>query len=230
MRRATGIVALLLLVAACGGSSVAITTSPTTVPTQPATSTPAQTTTTAPQTTTSAPPITTTSPVETTTTTTATDSDAQFVLANVTFGDGRMVVITNIGDGSGSLAGHALCQRPLYYEFPDVEVPAGQSAVVSVGGSAFSPPDGVIVIEDVAGIGPFDPTSGEVALYSSSAFSDPDAILSYVEWGGPGHPRSSVAIAAGIWPDGGFVDVPESVTEIFAGPLPAMGPDDWMFG
>ncbi|NND74328.1 MAG: hypothetical protein HKN44_04925 [Ilumatobacter sp.] len=40
---------------------------------------------------------------------------------------------------------------------------------------------------------------GELALYRSDQFSDPDAMLSYVEWGSSGHSRSSVAVAAGLW-------------------------------
>jgi hypothetical protein len=47
---------------------------------------------------------------------------------------------------------------------------------------------------------------GELGLYTSSPFSDPDNIVDYVEWGsGCPHTRSSVAQAAGIWTSGDCV-------------------------
>ena len=64
---------------------------------------------------------------------------------------------------------------------------------------AFEPPDGALMIDEVARISALSPDSGEVGLYSISSFSSSDAILGYVEWGSSGHGRSSVAVAAGIW-------------------------------
>lgn len=140
------------------------------------------------------------------------------------------VVIQNVGSASGSLAGHWLCQRPSYFEFPDVELQPGEFAAVSVGGDIFVPPAGAIVVEGVANIGPFDPISGEVGLYLRDQFENPDAIISYVEWGESGHGRSATAVSAGIWPDGGFVATSELTGAILATRIPPSDPAHWTSG
>lgn len=138
-----------------------------------------------------------------------------------------MVVITNVGDQPGSLAGHFLCQRPSYWGFPDVEVPAGQSIAVSAGGNVFSPPPGALTVEEQATVGQVSASGGEMALYDSNSFGSSDSILSYVEWGSSGHARSSVAVGAGIWPSAAFVETTTDTTVIIANTLPALEPSDW---
>jgi len=220
MRARSIATALVLLVAACGGT-VGETT--TTAPQAETTTTPVPSTT-APA---SEPATTTPTVAETTTTSPTAASGPQFVMSTVALGDSAMVVITNIGDEAGSLGGHWLCQRPQYYEFPNVELAAGQSAAVSVGGSVFLPPPDAVVIEGTAFIGPFSPAGGEVGLYSSNSFGNPNDILSYVEWGASGHGRSGTAVSAGIWPESGFVETTADTSAIIANELPALGPDDW---
>jgi hypothetical protein len=39
--------------------------------------------------------------------------------------------------------------------------------------------------------------------------------------------RSAVAIAAGVWPEGGVVVVPANTTAITASRQPTIGPNDW---
>jgi len=169
-------------------------------------------------------------PAATTTATSSTPpsstAGARFAVTAVHFGDAPMVIIENVGDETGSLAGHWLCQRPTYGELAAVEVAPGASVAVPVGGGAITPPPGVEVIEISSKIGSFDPTSGEVGLYSSSSFGSADAIVAYVEWGHSGHGRSGTAVAAGIWPEGGFVPTDAATTGIVAGGAPA-GPDGW---
>jgi hypothetical protein len=140
------------------------------------------------------------------------------------------VVIQNVGGEAGSIGGLWLCQRPSYYEFPDIVLQPGESAAVSVGGDIFVPPPDAIVIEGIAAIGPFDPASGEVGLYSKRAFEDPSAILSYVEWGNSGHGRSATAVSAGIWPDGGFVPTTADSGAILATTIPSTDPTHWIGG
>jgi len=199
------------------------------------------------ETTTSAAPTTTTSPAASTTVTTAAEpttsttsapsteapadsSGAKFALTIVSLGDLGQVVVQNVGSEAGSLGGYWLCQRPAYYEFPVVELQPGEAAAVSVGGDVFVPPPGSIAIDGVAEIGPFDPTSGEVGLYRFDAFDDPDAIVSYVEWGSSGHGRSATAVNAGIWPDGGFVETSDVTGAILATSIPPTDPGDWISG
>lgn len=208
MRVRSVFVILALLVAACGGD--ADDTGTTTTSIEPVTTeiTEAVSTT-----------------VASTTTLPETAAGARFVLTSVTFGDARMVVITNIGDETGSLEGHFLCQRPSYFALEPVAVPAGQSYAISTGGSVFLPPPGTIAAEEPALIGGVDPEDGEIGLYSSGGFADPGAILSYVEWGSTGHGRSSVAVGAGIWD--GFVATTSATTALEANNLAATSSVDW---
>ena len=223
MRRLAISTALMLAVAACGG-----TTAETTSPGAPtATTTPAATTAT------SAPAVETTSTtLAATTTAPAPASGPRFALARIGLGVLGQVVVINLGTGPGSLAGYFLCHNGAYYEFPDVVVPLHEMAAVSVTGrdEIFDPPSDAINIEGIADIGPFDPVSGEVGLYSSNAFADPNAIVSYVEWGNSGHPRSATAVAAGVWTEGGFLETSDQTGAIFASLMPSTGPQDWVSG
>ncbi|MGH1365068.1 MAG: hypothetical protein ACRBF0_16010 [Calditrichia bacterium] len=45
----------------------------------------------------------------------------------------------------------------------------------------------------------------DLALYSSNAFEDPDAMLDFLQYGTFGNGRESVAIAKGIWPANDFI-------------------------
>ena len=174
---------------------------------------------------------TTSTPPEVATTaaasTTGGTGSAVFAIEMVTFGDGAMVVITNTGNGAGELAGHWLCQRPSYFQVPDVALESGEQVAIALSGDGFEPPPGAVVVDAVATVGTIDPASGELGLYASASFDDAGAIVSYVEWGSAGHGRSSVAIAAGIWTQGGFVVTTPATSSINAEVIPASGPDDW---
>ena len=222
MRARATLTALILMVAACGTSGQTTTTTrsepitaaeskPITTIAPDATSSTLATTTNA-ETTTSAPSL----------------SGARFVLTSVSLGDGGMVVITNIGDTAGNLAGHFLCQRPSYFGIPDVEVPPGQFVAISTGGSGFLPPPDAIIIDVIATIGTLSPGDGEVALYKSGNFGSSSDILSYVEWGSSGHGRSSVAVDAGIWT--GFVQTRADSVAISANTVPATSAAHWDVG
>jgi len=206
---------IIFLVAACGGSGADSTT---TTP-DPGTPTVSAVTTTTPIGTTALDPSTTTP-----------GPAGHFALTMVSLGDLGQVIVQNVGGEAASLAGHWLCQRPSYYQFPDVVLQPGETAAVSVGGDFFVPPEGAIVIEGVAEIGPFNPESGEVGLYFGSTFSDSNTILSYVEWGSSGHGRSDTAVAAQIWPDGGFVATTADSGAILATSIPATDPTHWIGG
>jgi len=215
MSNLTRVAVLIIVLAACGGSATEVTTSTSGVVSTAAAS------------------ATTTTPASATTqvpTTTPTVSAGNFALTIVSLGVLGNVVVQNVGGEAASLGGHWLCQRPSYYEFPDVVLQPGETAAVSVGGDIFVPPEGAIVIDGVAAIGPFNPESGEVALYFGSDFNNPEGILSYVEWGSSGHGRSQMAVAAQIWPEGGFVATTADSGAILATSIPATDPTDWMGG
>jgi hypothetical protein len=161
------------------------------------------------------------------TTTAAGEGSAVFAIEKVTFGDGAMVVITNTGTGAGELAGHWLCQRPSYFQIPDVALDPGEQVAIALGGDGFAPPAGALTVDAAATVGTIDPASGELGLYSASQFDDATVIVSYVEWGSTGHGRSSVAVAAGIWTEDGFVATTPTTGSLSATSVPASGPDGW---
>ncbi len=212
------LIVLALVAAACGGGATPAT------PTAGAPGTEAGTTTAS--TTTEA----TTTTTEPTTTTEAAPGGAVFAIATVTFGQAPMVVITNVGDTSGNLEGHWLCQRPNYGRIGDVELAPGESAAISLGGEVFVPPPGAKTVDISQGVGTLDPASGELGLYSAGDFGNPDAIVAYVEWGKAGHGRTATAVQAGVWTSGGFVTTGDDTALISATEFPATGPDAWTSG
>ncbi len=199
---------VVTLVAAGCSDDTASTTAPTTAP--PVTS--ASTTTQAPVTTTAVTqaPVTTTAttqaPVATTASSTTPASTIGLQIGQVGFDTSFQegwVLLSNNGSTPVSVGGYFLCQRPSYFALPDVTIPAGDILWIGVGG----PMDDQPTVGANGAIGSFDPSGGEVGLYSSNSFGDPNSILSYVEWGSTGHGRSSVAVDAGIWGAGDFVPV-----------------------
>jgi len=153
-----------------------------------------------------------TTPV-TSTTEPAAGGDAVFVISEVVFGDDGHVAVTNIGTGPGSLDRYQICQRPAYFGIDDITVEAGETVYFTAGSGAGL--DGE-VFQAGAGFGRLRASSGEIALYSSGSFASSDAIVSYVEWGSGNHGRSSVAVGAGIWPDGDFVATDDATTSLTA--------------
>lgn len=102
-------------------------------------------------------------------------------ITQVDLGDGT-ITITNHGRDDVDLGGLWLCEFPDYEELDPMIVSGGESVTIPN-------PHGSV------------PADGELGLYKTDDFGDADAILSYVEWGSPGHRRAAVAIDAGIWTD-----------------------------
>ncbi len=138
-----------------------------------------------------------------------------------------MVVISNLGSTPADLAGHWLCQRPAYQPLPDLEVGPGQSVAISLGGSVFLPPPGALTVDGPLSLGPITATGGEMALYSDNSFGSADSLVSYVEWGVPGHGRTGVAVEAGIWGEGEFVPTTEASSLISLTDPSAVGAAAW---
>ena len=125
-----------------------------------------------------------------------------FYISEVVFGPDGYVVITNSSADPADPAGLQLCQFPSY---PDV--PGGSVA----GGGTVQMPG--------ADLGGLDASSGELALYTSPEYENPDAVAGYVQWGETGHKREDPAVQAGVWEVGSFVDANGS------GRMAASGPD-----
>lgn len=77
-------------------------------------------------------------------------------------------------------------------------------------------------------LGGLDPNGGEVALFTSDSFSNPDDVLEYVAWGLTGHSRMRVAIDAGRWNDQGPVETDPNTLVIVRADPNLTGPDAWV--
>jgi hypothetical protein len=229
MNRLVAVGMVLAVVAAgCGGEATTTTTSPiattpqSTTTTAPATTAQGSTTTTATTTvdTEAAPPVTEAPPPP--------NAAPAYAITQVAFGAGAFVQITNTGNAPGDIGGHWLCQRPVYFEIPSTELGPGQSVWVAADGNDIQFVGDVVGVVDAAGrLGSFAVGTGEMALYSSNDFSDAAAIVDYVEWGTGGHGRSAVAVEAGIWTAGGFVETTEDTIAINSGEMGADDPAGW---
>ncbi len=170
-------IAGVFVLSACAGSATT-TTQATELPPTP---------------TTEIPPTPTTE--QATTTPLVVTIDASFVLSTVVFGDRGWIEVINTGPQAGNIHGHWIAIHPFYLELPSTIVEVGQSVRISLDPDA---DPGVVVT--AAGLLPvLVAPAGEVGLYSSGNFGDPNSIVDYLEWGTGGHFRSTVAIAAGIW-------------------------------
>jgi hypothetical protein len=152
------------------------------------------------------------------------------VLTQLVFGSVRYLIITNVGQGPGSLGGFWLCQRPGYFELPDAELGPGEAAAVVVGGGELPDLIGVTQMIDAgSALGVLDPKAGDIGFFTEPSFSDPDAIIGYVRWGDSvAQGRTDTAVAAGIWEEGGTVAVTEGLLAITITNLPAASFEDWV--
>lgn len=176
-------IAGVFVLSACAGSATT-TTQATELPSTPTTELPSTPTTEQ---------VTTTPPVVT--------IDARFLLSTVVFGDQGWIEVINTGPQAGNIHGHWIAIHPFYLELPSTIVEVGQTVRVSLDPDA---DPGVVV--GAAGLLPvLVAPAGEVGLYSSGNFGDPNSIVDYLEWGSGGHFRSTVAIAAGIWDENSVV-------------------------
>ncbi len=215
MKRIALLVALVLVVAACGDDDAADTTT-----------TQASTATTAADVTDTTEAMTEDEMTEDEMTESMSPEGTIFEITSVSFG-APMVVITNVGTETGSLGGHWVCQRPSYQELPAIDIGPGESVAISLGGDVFLPPPGTLTIEAQLNLGSITASSGEIGLYSSNSFGSADAIVSYVEWGNSGHGRSSTAVEAGAWDDGGFVATTETSAGIQQDTIFSMASSGW---
>lgn len=229
-----GFLIAAIALAACSDNGGVPTTTTTTIGPSETTSRPTtsagDTTTTTTPTATTQPTATTTSTslAATTTTTTLPPGQAMILVDEIVFAEAPYLLVSNRGGSVGSTAGMFLCQFPSYFELPAFDLAPGERIAVPLGDGEIPDLIGVIAkVEASNPIGAVSRLDGEVGLYSRSEFSSADAIINYVEWGSTAHPRSPVAVEAGVWVTGGFVEVPAEVLAIVAQVVPTTGPDDW---
>jgi len=158
-----------------------------------------------------------------TTTTTIITGNAKFVIGSVVFGEGGTIEVGNLGPDAGDLTGFWIAIHPYYFEVPSIVIAPGKAIIVSIAEDA----DPELVIPAAGLLPALKSGSGEIGLYSSGGFGDPDAIVDYVEWGSAGHTRSAVAIAAGLWPEDEAIVIDGSATGLTAGDRSEPGPQGW---
>ncbi len=119
--------------------------------------------------------------------------DLSIVLSRV--GESSQIFdIKNIGSDTVDVSDYWICKGPgQYFRIGDIVLECGTFNTIMAPG-------------DVNGLNiGVSNTDGELGLYNTDDFTNSDAIIHYVEWGSTGHPRSSVAVAAGLWTTGDFV-------------------------
>lgn len=121
-------------------------------------------------------------------------------VTSVDFG-AATAVLSNAGEEPIDLSGHWVCNRPSYAELPAVVLAPGEETEIGIAG--------------------VNADGGEVAIYSSDAFSSSTDIVVYVHWG-TGGGRASVAEDAGIW-SGAPVGSVSTVIELTGDPASAAG-------
>jgi len=110
----------------------------------------------------------------------------------------QQVEIKNQGLSTVNITGYRLCNFPSY--------PSLTSSLVISG--SLSVPAGGLVLVNGSGLN-LSTVDGELGIYLPSGnFSDPLAIVDYIEWGSSPHARSSTAVAAGTWTTGNFIPIP----------------------
>jgi hypothetical protein len=108
-------------------------------------------------------------------------------LTEVVFGADGHVTLTNSSDAEVSVDGLWLCNRPAY---------TALTGTIAAGGTL------EVTASELGGL---SVDGGEAALYTAQDFESSDAIIDYVQWGSGGG-REGVAVAAGIWDEGGSVE------------------------
>jgi hypothetical protein len=143
--------------------------------------------------------------------------NAQLVISELYFdppgvNTGRQVVeIQNAGDTEVNMssAGFWLYFPPARWQFPSgVIIDPGEAVTVHINRPGESTTTdfftGISGMRNLRSQGPF---GDAIALFSTNLFGDPTKIIDFVEWGGPGNGGEEVAVAAGIWTSGAFIDV-----------------------
>lgn len=168
----------------------------------------------------------------TTTTETVVAVEATFALGTVVFGEQGRIEVVNTGPQAGNVHGQWIAIHPFYLELPSAIVEVGDH--VTIGFDEVATPDALVQASGLLPV--LTAAGGEIGLYETGSFGDPSSIVDYVEWGEPGHFRSTVAVAAGVWAEdrvvattgteGGLIPTAGGAPQLLDGdlaPLPTEG-------
>lgn len=119
------------------------------------------------------------------------------------------VELTNYGDADVDPNGLILCNFPSYAPIEGADmIPAGGSIMINAIDMGLA----------------LDAAGGEFGIYTVPEYTNADAIVSYVEWGEPGHERAGVAESAGVWAEGVAVPTDGVIAASTSNPT---SPADW---
>ena len=131
------------------------------------------------------------------------------VLANPVGTDdtNQKIELTNFGNAVEVIGGLRICNQFRYATIPSgVTLDPGETYVIHHRRSGTNDDNNWYVIGTLLALVLADDS---YALYKAAgAFTDPAAILDYVQWGAGAQPRENVAAGAGIWSAGDFTAVP----------------------
>ena len=105
-----------------------------------------------------------------------------------------LVELKNYGTQTIDISEWWLCARFVYVQI--------NSDDLSITGNTTMEPGDIITI---SGFG-LDDNSSDIGIYSTNSFASADAIVAFVQYGGAGIGRESVADEAGIWEAGDFIE------------------------
>ena len=136
-----------------------------------------------------------------------------FSIEEILLGPDGYVALNNFTSIPVTLDGLHLCQGGDCFSLPNEVVPAGGIAYVAVGAAPNA--DGLVVTG--ATIGDLEPSDGELALYVTDP-SNPERIITYLEWGSTPHERTVEAIEAGLWLEGSFAPSGDNAVRLYRDP------------
>lgn len=107
------------------------------------------------------------------------------------------VTVKNYGSASDPMdvSSYWLCNFPDYNQLSGMTVLNG-SLSLAVGAS--------VTVTSTVSLSSGD---GELGLYNTNSFNSAVAMEDYMQWGSAGHQRESVAVTAGVWTAGTFINV-----------------------
>lgn len=139
--------------------------------------------------------------------------DRGAVLSEVQYQDTDYVEILNTGSANIDLSNYWLCLGPGRYTRIGTLTPVNGSIDLAAGEVVTLP----FAMGDAEGLG----------LYTTNAFTNPNAMADFVQWGQAGSARENVAVQAGLWTAGDFLPTVAAPTNSIISNGVASGRDNW---
>ncbi len=123
----------------------------------------------------------------------------------------QVVELRNFGNTTVAMqpSGYWLYFPPAQWQFPSgVMIAPGQTVTVNINSTGTNTATnfftGISGMRNLFGQG----SQGDaIGLFSTNLFADAANLINFVQWGGSGNASENLAVAAGIWPAGGFIEI-----------------------